>query len=205
MSTPQDLMIVSMDVASSPPVEAGDLSLALAGAEVIGLLRAGAVTLDGHRLVPRSAPPTGDHLLDQAASALVDREPYESVEDWLWRRGRNLSSVYRAGLRAAGLTAVSTPRWRPWAAGEPVLLDSPARGEALGRRSSGEPVLTALAGAAGISGNSRAGEGTAESAGVTDDAVATVLAAVHDAVEELQSVRQRKDIENAAFDNIWRA
>lgn len=35
--------------------------------------------------------------------------------------------------------------------------------------------------------------------------MAAVLAAVHDAVEELQSVRQRKDVEQAAFDNIWRA
>ncbi|MFE0627586.1 GPP34 family phosphoprotein [Streptomyces sp. NPDC058864] len=201
MTTPQDLMIVSMDVPTSPPVEAGDLSLALAGAEVVDLLGARAVTLDGDRLVPGAGPVTGDHLLDQAASALVDREPYETVEDWLWRRGRNLSSVYRAGLQAAGLTAVSSPRWRPWATGEPVLLDSAARGEALGRWQSGEPVLSALAAAAGISGDRAA----TEAGDVTDDAVATVLAAVHDAVEELQSVRQRKDIEKAAFDNIWRA
>ncbi|WP_431969261.1 GOLPH3/VPS74 family protein [Actinacidiphila sp. bgisy160] len=198
MSTPQDLMIVSMDVPSSPPVEPGDLSLALAGAEVIDLLGARAVTLDGERLVPGSGPAVSDHLLDQAASALVDQAPYESVEDWLWRRGRNLSSVYRGALRAAGLTAVSRPRWRPWAAGEPVLLDSAARREALDRWTSGEPVLSALASAAGIRGERTAAE-------VGDDAVATVLAAVHDAVEELQSVRQRKDIEKAAFDNIWRA
>ncbi|MFD8076178.1 GPP34 family phosphoprotein [Streptomyces sp. NPDC059718] len=201
MSTPQDLMIVSMDVPSSPPVEPGDLSLALAGAEVIDLLGARAVTLDGDRLVPADGPATGDHLLDQAASALVDQAPYESVEDWLWRRGRNLSSVYRGVLQATGLTAVSRPRWRPWATGEQVLLDSPARREALGRRSSGEPVLAALASAAGVPGDRTAGD----LADVGDDAVATVLAAVHDAVEELQSVRQRKDIEKAAFDNIWRA
>lgn len=113
MSTPQDLMIVSMDVASSPPVEAGDLSLALAGAEVIDLLGARAVTLQGDRLVPVDGPVTGDHLLDQAASALADEAPYESVEDWLWRRGRNLSSVYRAGLRATGLTAVNSPAGGP--------------------------------------------------------------------------------------------
>ncbi|WP_329183246.1 GOLPH3/VPS74 family protein [Actinacidiphila glaucinigra] len=203
MSTPQDLMIVSMDVASSPPVEAGDLSLALAGAEVIDLLGARAVTLQGDRLVPVDGPVTGDHLLDQAASALADEAPYESVEDWLWRRGRNLSSVYRAGLRATGLTAVNSPRWRPWVTGEPVLLESPAREEALARWTSGEPVLSALAAAAGISGDR--GEDAPSAGEVTDDAVATVLAAVHDAVEELQSVRQRKDVEQAAFDNIWRA
>lgn len=113
MSTPQDLMIVSMDVPSSPPVEPGDLSLALAGAEVIDLLGARAVILDGDRLVPADGPATGDHLLDQAASALVDQEPYESVEDWLWRRGRNLSSVYRGALQATGLTAVSRPGGGP--------------------------------------------------------------------------------------------
>ncbi|MDX3236000.1 GPP34 family phosphoprotein [Streptomyces sp. ME03-5709C] len=201
MSTPQDLMIVSMDVASSPPVEQGDLSLALAAAELIDLIAARAVTLDGDRLVRGDGPVSGDHLLEQAASALVDREPYETVEDWLWRRGRNLSTVYRAGLRAAGLTAVSSPRWRPWAAGEPVLLDSPERRAALARWTSGEPVLTALGTAARISRDRAAGEVD----DATDDAVATVLAAVHDAVEELQSVRQRKDIEKAAFDNIWRA
>ncbi|MDX3353188.1 GPP34 family phosphoprotein [Streptomyces sp. ME01-24h] len=201
MSTPQDLMIVSMDVASSPPIEPGDLSLALAGAELIDLLGARAVVLDGDRLVRGDGPVTGDHLLEQAASALVDREPYETVEDWLWRRGRNLSTVYRAGLRAAGLTTVSSPRWRPWAAGEPVLLESPARRGALARWTSGEPVLAALGAAAGIRGDRAA----IEVDDATDDAVATVLAAVHDAVEELQSVRQRKDIEKAAFDNIWRA
>ncbi|MDX3094998.1 GPP34 family phosphoprotein [Streptomyces sp. ME19-03-3] len=201
MSTPQDLMIVSMDVASSPPIEPGDLSLALAGAELVDLLGARAVVLDGDRLVRGDGPVTGDHLLEQAASALVDREPYETVEDWLWRRGRNLSTVHRAGLRAAGLTTVSSPRWRPWAAGEPVLLESPARRGALARWTSGEPVLAALGAAAGIRGDRAA----IEVDDATDDAVATVLAAVHDAVEELQSVRQRKDIEKAAFDNIWRA
>lgn len=201
MSTPQDLTIVSMDMAASPAVEPGDLSLALAGAELIDLLAARAVTLDGDRLVPGDGPVADDPLLQQAASALVDQEPYETVEDWLWRRGRNLSSVHQAALRAAGLTTVTRPRWRPWATGEPVLLDSPARREARDRWASGEPVLATLATAAGISGDRAA----AESDDATDDSVATVLAAVLDAVEELQSVRQRKDIEKAAFDNIWRA
>ncbi|MFE4552342.1 GPP34 family phosphoprotein, partial [Streptomyces sp. NPDC056785] len=36
-------------------------------------------------------------------------------------------------------------------------------------------------------------------------AVGTVLDAVHDAETELEAVRQRRSIENAAFDNIWRA
>jgi hypothetical protein len=39
---------------------------------------------------------------------------------------------------------------------------------------------------------------------VTDDEVTTVLAAVNDAVMELEAVRQRRSIENAAFANLWR-
>lgn len=39
---------------------------------------------------------------------------------------------------------------------------------------------------------------------MTDDAVTTVLAAVNDAVMELEAVRQRRSIENAAFANLWR-
>ncbi|CAM5322629.1 HTH gntR-type domain-containing protein OS=Streptomyces antimycoticus OX=68175 GN=SSPO_097140 PE=4 SV=1 [Streptomyces antimycoticus] len=37
------------------------------------------------------------------------------------------------------------------------------------------------------------------------DAVATVLAAVGDAVTRLEAVRLRRDVENAAFENMWRA
>jgi hypothetical protein len=38
-----------------------------------------------------------------------------------------------------------------------------------------------------------------------DDATATVLAAVGDAVTQLEAVRQRRGVEKAAYDNIWRA
>jgi len=38
-----------------------------------------------------------------------------------------------------------------------------------------------------------------------DDFLTTVLAAVHGAVTELEAVRQRRSVEDAAFDNIWRA
>lgn len=38
MTTPQDLFLVSVDVPGARPVEQGDLSLALAGAELIDLL-----------------------------------------------------------------------------------------------------------------------------------------------------------------------
>ncbi len=57
MSTPRDLMIVAMDVAPDRPVETGDLSLALAGAEVVDLLAAGAVVLDGDLIVPNPKYP----------------------------------------------------------------------------------------------------------------------------------------------------
>jgi hypothetical protein len=67
------------------------------------------------------------------------------------------------------------------------------------RWASDEPVLAALAAVVGIHG----GQST-DSPSVTDDAVTTVLAAVHDAVMELEAVRQRRAIENAAFANIWR-
>src|SRR5690348_16547049 len=89
-TTPRDLFIVSIDKASDHPVEQGDLSLALAGAEVIGLLDAHAIMLDGNCIVPIDQPAIADHLLNEAASSLVRQAPYESVGDWLWRRGRNL-------------------------------------------------------------------------------------------------------------------
>lgn len=47
MTTAHDLTIVSLEVPSDYPVERGDLSLALAGAELIDLLEAGTVALDG--------------------------------------------------------------------------------------------------------------------------------------------------------------
>ena len=67
MTTPRDLLIVAMDMEKVRPVEQGDLSLALAGAEVLDLLAAGALGLDGDLLVPGDRPATGDRLLDEAA------------------------------------------------------------------------------------------------------------------------------------------
>lgn len=87
MTTARDLLITAMDVDPDRPVGQGDLSLALAGAEVIDLLAVDAVHLDGDRLVPAPEPTTEDRLLAEAASSLVRQVPYEPVEDWLWRRG----------------------------------------------------------------------------------------------------------------------
>lgn len=88
MTTPRDLLIVSLDVPSAHPVGQGDLSLALAGAELVDLLRAGALALDGERVVPGADPAEPeDRLLREAGASLRREVPYESVEDWLWRRG----------------------------------------------------------------------------------------------------------------------
>jgi hypothetical protein len=199
MTTPRDLLMIAIDMESSRALEQGDLSLALAGAELIELLGVQAIRLDGERIVPLHGPATGDRLLDEAASLHVRHEPYESVGDWLWRRGRGLFSSYLAALEAEGQVTRQRLRWRPFGTTRLVLVDSPAHREATKRWTADDAVLTALAATVGIH-----GERTAEAASTANDAVATVLAAVSDAVMELGLARQRQDIEDAAFDNIWR-
>ncbi|MFF3541466.1 GPP34 family phosphoprotein [Streptomyces platensis] len=199
MTTPRDLLIVAMDAESGRALERGDLSLALAGAELIDLLSAEAVRLDGERIVPGYRPTIPDRLLDQAASSLVRQSPYESVDDWLWRRGHGLAAAYLSALEDDGELTREHRRWRPFGAGQTVLADSPARRRAVDRWTSRETVLTTLAAAAGIDGTD-SGDEPAE----VDDAVSTVLAAVHGAVTELEAERQRRAIEKAAFDNVWR-
>jgi hypothetical protein len=199
MTTPRDLLMVAMDVQSTRPLAQGDLSLALAGAEVIDLLDVQAVILAGERIVPVHRPATGDRLLDEAASSLVRLEPYESVYDWLWRRGRGLFSAYLAALEADRQVTRQRRRWRLFRTGRTMLVDSPAYRAATKRWNSGDGVLTALAAALGIH-----GQPTTDSPGTVDEAVATVLAAVDAAVMELGYLRQRREIEDAAFDNIWR-
>ncbi|MEU2286578.1 GPP34 family phosphoprotein [Streptomyces sp. NPDC013178] len=200
MTTAQDLLLVSLDVPPVRPVEQGELSLALAGAEVIDLAEAGALVLDDDRLVPGPQPAAQDRLLAEAASSLVREEPYESVEDWLWRRGRGLSAAYTARLEADGL--LTRPRGRLFGArsGRLTPAESPARRHAAERWASGEPVLAALAAAAGV--REEPADGFP---GAPTDPVVTVLAAVGDAVTELAGVRQRRSVEDAAFDNVWRA
>ncbi|MEU9086229.1 GPP34 family phosphoprotein [Streptomyces sp. NPDC048357] len=198
MTTPRDLLIIAMDTGSGSPVEQGELSLALAGAEVIDLLSAEAVRLDGDRIVPGHQNAPADRLLEQAAASLVREEPYESVTDWLWRRGRGLSVAYQAELEADGQLVRPRRQGISFRAGQLVLADSPARRRAADRRAADEPVLITLAGAVGVG-----GKRTEDAPDVADD-VATVLAAVSDALVELASVRQRRAIEDAAFDNIWR-
>ncbi|MFE5812029.1 GPP34 family phosphoprotein [Streptomyces sp. NPDC056479] len=199
MNTARDLAIVALDMAPDHPVEQGDLSLALAAAEVFDLIDARALVLDGDLIAPSAQAPTGDRLLDEAASSLVRQEPYESVEEWLWRRGRGLSAAYVADLEHVGLTARPRGLRIPLRAPRTVPVDSAAKERAEERWASGEPVLTALGTAAGIR------EESADAAeDLTDETVTTVLAAVGDAVMELEAVRQRRAIEDAAFDNVWR-
>ncbi|WP_189233365.1 GOLPH3/VPS74 family protein [Streptomyces flaveolus] len=200
MSTPMDLLIVAREVATDGPVEEGDLSLALAGAELLDLVDAGAVTLDGDRIVPGPRRAMEDRLLDAAESSLDRQAPYESVEDWLWRRGRGLFAAYRAELETEGqLTRQRHGRLRR-RSGPAAPADSPARRHAAERWTSGEPVLAGLASALGIH-----DEPADAFEGPDADTLETVLAAVGDAVTELAGVRQQRQIEEAAFDNIWRA
>ena len=207
MNTARDLAIVALDLAQDQRVEQGELSLALAAAEVFDLLDAGALTLAEDRITPNAQAPTGDRLLDEAATALVRQEPYESVEDWLWRRGRGLSAAYVADLEQAG-TRPRGPRFSLRAA-PAAPVDAAARQRAEERWTSHEPLLTALGAAAGVGLDEKDGtedaDGTEDgSEALTDDTAATVLAALGNAVMELEAVRQRRAIEDAAFDNVWR-
>ncbi|MEV6739635.1 GPP34 family phosphoprotein [Streptomyces sp. NPDC051104] len=199
MTTARDLLIVALDAAPGRSAEPGDLSLALAGAELLDLRDARALTLDGDVVVPGDPPVTDDRLVREAAASLVRQTPHETVEDWLWRRGRGLSSAYLAAFEDEGLLKRQHRRLLPSWTGEAVLADSAARQRAADRWAEDEPVLAALATAIGIR-ETPAGELPDE----TDEAVTTVLAAVDDAVTELTAVRQRRAIEKAAFDNIWR-
>ncbi|MER7153927.1 GOLPH3/VPS74 family protein [Streptomyces lydicus] len=200
MTTPRDLLIVALDEESSRPLERGDLSLALAGAELTDLLTAQAVSLDGTHLVPGYRPTIADRLLDEAAGSLVDRTPYETVDDWLWRRGRDLSTAYLAAFEEEGqLTRQRRRGRRPFRGSEMVLADTPARRAATDRWVAEEPVLVTLAASLGIG-----DERTDSPPDVPEGAVATVLGAVDDALRQLEFERQRRALDKAAFDNVWR-
>ncbi|MDX2564287.1 GPP34 family phosphoprotein [Streptomyces sp. TX20-6-3] len=199
MTTAKDLFIIAMDPRPDRSVGQGDLSLALAGAELIDLLGAGAVTVEDDRIVPGEPSAPDDRLLGEAAAELSREKPYELVEDWLWRRGRDLSTTYRTALEGAGELTRKRSGLLPFGPEHVEPADTPASRRAAERWEENEPVLAALASAVGIdSGRSD------EESGLADEAVTTVVAVVHDAVMELEAVRQRRTIENTAFANIWR-
>ncbi|MEU1401125.1 GPP34 family phosphoprotein [Streptomyces sp. NPDC005728] len=205
MTTARDLLIVALDVPSTRTVAQGDLSLALAGAEVLDLLEAQALTLRGDHLVPSAERVTGDRLLDEAQTRLVRQEPYETVEDWLWRRGRGLASAYADALEKEEGQGTGKPHhWLPWRTERTAPTDSPAWRHASDRWNAHEPVLVDLAAALGIQ-DAPPAERTDPDATPDPDTLETVLAAVGDALTELEAVRQRRRIEEDAFDNVWRA
>ncbi|MFD5739861.1 GPP34 family phosphoprotein [Streptomyces massasporeus] len=197
MTTAKDLFMIAMDAENS--VGQGDLSLALAGAELIDLIGAGAVALDGDHIVPGGTPPRDDRLLGEAAAGLIRQAPYERVEDWLWRRGRDLSAAYQAALEESDELTPRRSSRLSFGSESLKPVDTPARRRAVDRWKVKEPVLTVLAAVVGID-----DDRPDEASGLDDEAVTNVLAAVHDAVMELEAVRQRRTIENAAFANVWR-
>ncbi|UGQ12002.1 GPP34 family phosphoprotein [Yinghuangia sp. ASG 101] len=210
MSTAQDLFALALDTAEAGDVGSGgrfigqgEVSLALAGAELADLVAAGAADLDGDRIVPGPPGAAGAGIERAAADAVVRERPYETVEDWLWRRGRGLSAVYAEAWEAEGKSPAPHRRGPRRRAEPGGTQGGAADGEAARRRArerwEGDPVLRELAAAAGIRGLP-AGE-VAEPGG---DALATIVAAVDDAVAELGAVRHRRGVEEAAFDNIWR-
>lgn len=199
MTTAKDLFTIAMEPHPEGAVGQGDLSLSLAGAELIDLLGAQAVALDGDLIVPGAQRALDDQLLGAAASELVRQVPYEHLEDWLWRRGRDLSAAYQAAFEEDGLLTRARRGRLSFGSERMELVDTPARRRARSRWEEDEPVLVALAAAIGI----RRGPSEDE-AGSGGEAVTTVLAAVNDAVMELEAVRQRRSIENAAFANVWR-
>ncbi|MET7365969.1 GPP34 family phosphoprotein [Streptomyces sp. NPDC005566] len=199
MTTAKDLFIISMDPGSTHSVGQGDLSLALAGAELIDLIGAEAVAVEGDRIVPGGLPTVEDRLLGEAAADLTRQAPYERIEDWLWRRGQDLSASYQAALEEDGELARKRTGRSPFGSERVEPVDTPAHRRAADRWEEKEPVLAALASVVGI-----AGAEPDDESGLDDEAVTTVVAVVHDAVMELEAVRQRRSIENAAFANLWR-
>lgn len=197
MTTAKDLFIIAMDLKHS--VGQGDLSLALAGAELIDLIDAGAVSVDCDRIVPGGQSTPDDRFMGEAAAGLTRQAPYERIDDWLWRRGRDLSAAYQAALEANDELKPQRSGRLPFGSQRMEPVDTPARRRATDRWTEKEPVLTALASAVGID-----DERSNDEPGLDDEAVTTVLAAVHDAVMELEAVRQKRNIENAAFANLWR-
>ncbi|MEU6979007.1 GPP34 family phosphoprotein [Streptomyces sp. NPDC046371] len=199
MTTAKDLFIIAMDTGQEPVVGQGDLSLALAGAELIDLLGSGDVTLDGVRVVPGTPSALDDRLLGEAAAQLARQTPYERVEDWLWRRGEGLAAVYQTAMEGDGELIPARSGRLSFGARRMEPVDTPARHGAVDRWERKEPVLAALASVVGLGG------GPSDAApGLDDDAATVVVAAAHDAVMELEAVRQRRTIENSAFANLWR-
>ncbi|WP_098891727.1 GOLPH3/VPS74 family protein [Streptomyces sp. or3] len=200
MTTAKDLFIIAMDPVPDHAVGQGDLSLTLAGAELLDLIGAEVVTVDGDLIVPGGSSAPDDRLLGEAAARITGQPPYERIEDWLWRRGRDLAAAYQDALEEDGELTQKRSGRLPFGPRRVELVDTPGRRRAVARREEGEPVLAALASAVGIDG----GPSGDDEPRLDDGTVTTVVATVHEAVMELEAVRQRRTIENTAFANVWR-
>ncbi|MDF9802620.1 GOLPH3/VPS74 family protein [Streptomyces anulatus] len=200
MTTAKDLFIIAMDPVPDHAVGQGDLSLALAGAELLDLIGAEVITVDGDLIVPGGSSAPDDRLLGEAAARITGQPPYERIEDWLWRRGRDLAAAYQDALEEDGELTQKRSGRLPFGPRRVELVDTPGRRRAVARREEGEPVLAALASAVGIDG----GPSGDDEPRLDDGTVTTVVATVHEAVMELEAVRQRRTIENTAFANVWR-
>ncbi|WP_328580809.1 GOLPH3/VPS74 family protein [Streptomyces sp. NBC_00370] len=201
MTTSCDLLLVVMDSAATTPVESGDLSLALAGAELIDLAAEDCVRLADNRVLPGSRRTGPDGLLDGAVSSMVREAPFETVDEWLWRRGRGLSWRYVDALEADGLL-IRPHRHRLLFRGEGrTPADSPVRRAAMERWESGEAVLVRLAHSLGVE-----RERSARPAAPVGDTVHVVVAAVDRALAELADERDKREhrLEDAAADNRQR-
>ncbi|MFF0337122.1 GPP34 family phosphoprotein [Streptomyces fimicarius] len=200
MTTAKDLFIIAMDPEPEHTVGQGDLSLALAGAELLDLIGAGTITVDGDLIVPGGSSAPDDRLLGEATAGLTRQPPYERIEDWLWRRGRDLSAAYQDALERDGELTQKRSGLLPFGPKQMELVDTPARRRALARREEGDPVLASLASAVGLDGTGS----DDDEIRLDDETVTAVVATVHEAVMELEAVRQRRTIENTAFANVWR-
>lgn len=149
MTTAKDLFIIAMDPVPDHAVGQGDLSLALAGAELLDLIGAGVITVDGDLIVPGGSPAPDDRLLGEAAARITGQPPYERIEDWLWRRGRDLAAAYQDALEEDGeLTQKRSGR---------IALRSQARGA--GRYARPPPGRRAPGGGGTRPGRPRVGRG----------------------------------------------
>ncbi|MFI9219376.1 GPP34 family phosphoprotein [Streptomyces werraensis] len=198
MATALHLAALAAVPGAAPDFEQGDLSLALAGAELIDLADLHAIVLMRDRIVPAAAPRTENPMLIEAASEITRDAPHETVERWLWRRGRDLAARYRIALRAT----LPEPQARAYR--RPFRQAAPAVGphvlcSATDRLIAGDPVLTHLAAAAGI-----AGAPPADALDGLDEDEIGVLAHVHQAITHLAAERQRRSVERGGFDAFWR-
>ncbi|MGW1774898.1 GPP34 family phosphoprotein [Streptomyces sp. NPDC002104] len=206
MSTAKDLFIITMEERPGADVRQGDLSLALAGAELIDLLAVQTASLDGDTIVPGERYELHDELVTEAASALIRQTPYEKVDGWLWRRGLDLSATYQAALEAAGQLTRGRRALLPFGNDHLEVAESPVRRRALSRWEAREPTLIALAAAVDVvatpsdDANEHGDEPACE-----EEAVARVLAALNAAVTELKTARQRRSPKHEAFAHDWRS